>query len=335
MAAPLVVREQPTAAAVAGKFGIGDGSCVTRRVSAVDFHRKVNHDMASSWRPFSALTVFMVLVCFAAVRAEDARPNDDKPVVLATYNINWGNPNLELVAKTIRDSNADLIALQETNAKSEEFLKKELAKVYPQSFFHQGPGASGFGFLSKVPLTNPKYLEPQHGRFGTYFVDAKLAGRSVQFASIHLEPAIPEDGDGFAEMLKLAQRMEKIHGDEIKRIHENLAKDKPVVLMGDFNSISSLSAPRFLKEKGFIDSFASVTENADKHPTWHWKYNGIDWQFRLDHIYHSAALKTEESRIIRAEASDHSMLVSKVRWNDATKADAAKQAETEPQTKEK
>jgi len=41
---------------------------------------------------------------------------------IATYNINWGNPNLEAVVATIRDSKADSVCLQETSQRAEAFL---------------------------------------------------------------------------------------------------------------------------------------------------------------------------------------------------------------------
>jgi len=54
---------------------------------------------------------------------------------IATYNINWGNPNLDAVVATIRDSKADIVCLQETSQRAETFLRHRLATEYPHMRF--------------------------------------------------------------------------------------------------------------------------------------------------------------------------------------------------------
>jgi len=49
---------------------------------------------------------------------------------VATFNINWDNPNLKEIVRVIRQSQADLVALQETNAVSERFLQAQLGRQY-------------------------------------------------------------------------------------------------------------------------------------------------------------------------------------------------------------
>src|SRR5436190_12997690 len=54
---------------------------------------------------------------------------------VATYNINWGNLHLDEVARAIRESDADVVALQETNPQSEAWLRRQFADVYPHLAF--------------------------------------------------------------------------------------------------------------------------------------------------------------------------------------------------------
>jgi hypothetical protein len=56
----------------------------------------------------------------AGASEEGGVPQKDEPreFSVATFNINWGNPNLPNIAKVIRQSKADLVFLQETNTQS-------------------------------------------------------------------------------------------------------------------------------------------------------------------------------------------------------------------------
>ena len=77
-----------------------------------------------------ALLVSAMVLAVSAARAQ-APPPADADFAVATYNINYGNADIEGVVRSIRASGADLVALQETNRQSEVYLRKELAKSYP------------------------------------------------------------------------------------------------------------------------------------------------------------------------------------------------------------
>ena len=60
----------------------------------------------------------MALIFSSFNEGENPLPPPDS-LNIATYNINYGNVNLPLVAETILRSRADVVALQETNEESE------------------------------------------------------------------------------------------------------------------------------------------------------------------------------------------------------------------------
>ncbi len=253
----------------------------------------------------------------AVIRAaEPPAPPADAPAAsftVATFNINWANPDLPGVVQAIRKTKADLVALQETNATSERFLRKNLAKEFPRMAFQAPKGryaAAGFGFLSKVPLENLKWIEPKDGLFGTWFCRATFSGRSVQVVNVHLAPGKLE-GDDLAAILGEIRKMEAIHDKEIRRIAESLAAEGPIVVLGDFNSLSGFAAPAFLAERGFSDSFAALVKDPDRHPTWKWRMGKTDIAFRLDYIY-CRGIVPLQSRTIESEASDHRPVASRV-----------------------
>jgi len=219
---------------------------------------------------------FAFLLLAAALPAPGAEPAaQSAPVLaLATYNINWGNADLPGVTRTIRKAEADVVALQEVNAVSEAHLRKQFGRDYPHSVFKPGDAASGFGFLSKRPLENVQFVEPKHGFFGTYVADVSAGGKTVQIVNVHLQPAIPKDGAGAAAIIALYQKTEATRAKEMERIGELLAKDRPVVVLGDFNSLPGGAAMTLLTGRGFKDSFAEANPAEKQATTWHWKQQG-------------------------------------------------------------
>lgn len=234
---------------------------------------------------------------------------------LASYNINYGNVNLKGVVKTIRLSDAVLVCLQETNRQSERHLRRALRRKYRYMYFRASRGAGGFGILSKSPVKKVRYLPKKYGSFGTLLFRTRLGGKEVQVANVHLQPTIPRQNDNFTELLKLFSKGEAIRTREIEYIHDNLIKTLPTVIMGDFNSPPYMTVPDFLARRGFVDSFASVTPNADTQITWRWRRKAVEWKFRLDYIFHNRQFRTLSGRIIKSDGSDHYLIAGTLGWN--------------------
>lgn len=258
----------------------------------------------------SLLSVLVGVLCGGALAGPDAATRPAAQFTVATYNINWGNPNLPGVVENIRKTAADLVCLQETNRKSEAYLRRRLAAAYPHKAFRHASGAGGFAYLSKTPLKGLKYLQAKHGMFGTWLCRVTLAGQSVQVASVHLQPVLPHKREGLVGLTKLFIKTESIRAREIAHIHENISKDMPTILAGDFNSPASLTVSQYLAAAGFVDSFAAVTSEPAKHITWRWKYGNVEWKYRLDYLFHTRDIETVTSRIIVGAGSDHYPVVS-------------------------
>jgi endonuclease/exonuclease/phosphatase family metal-dependent hydrolase len=295
-------------------------------------------------KPLRSGSCFAISLCLAAC-ARAARPvapeppprrraGSEKPpdrdgkrlqeFTVAAFNMNWGNVDLADTVRVIRSAKADLVCMQETNPGSERAIRKALSREYPHMRFTKNVRfSSGFAILSKTRLSGLRFLKPKFGFFGTLLAGVELGGRKVRVASVHLEPIVPRDGEGAAGVLALFLRTEGIHLKEIERITKGLPKGVPAIIAGDLNSASFGSAPRFLKGRGFVDSFAAVTPNPDAQTTWHWKYAGTDWRFRIDYVFHSSDMRTIESRLVDAPSSDHKLAVSRLGWPETRATETA------------
>jgi endonuclease/exonuclease/phosphatase family metal-dependent hydrolase len=262
---------------------------------------------------------FLICSLAGAVLAGAAFGTDDavapsQRFVIATYNINWGNVDLNETVQTIRASEADLVCLQETNRESERYLRRYLRDEYRHKRFFPGRFAAGFGFLSKVPLRHVERFKPQAGMFSAYSTEVRLGGRAVQVISVHLTPIRAQKGNGLRDTLRVFAQTEEVHVHEIKSIYDRVSSEMPTVILGDFNSPPHFFAPQYLMRKGFVDSLGSVADASAELTTWQWPLDGVELKFRIDYVFHTKDMRTISSRIIPTQASDHNLVVSTLGW---------------------
>jgi endonuclease/exonuclease/phosphatase family metal-dependent hydrolase len=280
----------------------------------------------------------LIVVVFAAAaaavrvgllyRQESDEPGeqgpDPGPFRIATYNINYGNERLGLVVEAIRESKADVVAVQEVPPLAAAFLTGQLEIEYPHTAFEQPEGqyaGKGFGVLSKTPIEQTRFLPPEHGRCGVQIADVKLGGRLLRVVNVHLQPIPVFDARSALDLLKAVREAEGVHRAEIAWIYDaavdksSLDPGAAIVILGDFNSMSSFAAPTFLRAHGFTDSFAAVTADADEHPSWEWPTRTGRLRARIDYIWHNGALRTTASRTIHNDSSDHFLVVSELAFN--------------------
>ncbi|QDV87858.1 endonuclease/exonuclease/phosphatase family protein [Planctomycetes bacterium TBK1r] len=242
---------------------------------------------------------------------------------VATYNLNWGNRRGDQVLDAIGAANPDLICFQETTVPSERFLRERLAKTYP--YFH-ATGHDGryagerFAFASKIELTDVTFVPPTAGLFGFYSANLNLSGTHVRIVNVHLTPLQIKRGGGIRDAMAALSTTEDKHAIEIDAIVDAIDCQRPTIVVGDFNSISSFRAPRRLAGLGLIDAYASVHDDADTHPTWSWPTRPLPLALRIDYIFHTQHFTTMESEIVRRDGSDHSLVVAVLKCGEPSDA---------------
>ena len=258
----------------------------------------------------------LTLMLLAGGCMETAMLPDDVFSV-ATYNINYGNPNLREVVSVIRHANADVVALQETNRTSERYLRRALRRLYPYMKFRTAGAAGGFGFLSKVPLDKPTYHRPaRDGYFGWYQAGVHLQGYDTLLTSIHLTPNLPRRDDSMVTFYRRFQELEKVRLTEAKKIVATLSPDRPNLIMGDCNSLPGMATVKWFGKQGFADTYRQANGPSSNTPTWQWEVKGRKWQFRIDYIFASPLMATTlRTWIDPRHPSDHRLYLTYMRWN--------------------
>jgi len=238
---------------------------------------------------------------------------------VATFNINWGNRRPQDTVDVIRRCGADLVLLQEVGPELETYLAKNMADLYADIRFRGDRSkyyAGGFGVLSSSPITAERFIPSRHGIFGYWVLKLTLDDRAIQVANVHLQPIMFDGTEGTLGAFGRLMEMEDVHLREIEQIYKSLSSRHPTLVAGDFNSFSSGAAVKYLTKRKMTDSFASVTNQPDLHPTWRWPLGQTEVKLRIDYLFHTQQLETLSSRIVESDVSDHSPVVSRLCWKE-------------------
>ncbi len=132
-----------------------------------------------------------------------ARPNGPSVRVL-TYNVNFGIAGDSATIAAIRDADADLVLLQETNAAWERALRASLSGELPQMIFKNRGGAGGLAVLSRLPILEVELIAPAgEGWFPAVRIVVETAFGRVQALSVHLHPPVSEGGSFVSGVFKV------------------------------------------------------------------------------------------------------------------------------------
>jgi len=251
----------------------------------------------------SPAILFPLLLAAAAAGCAHGLRKPEVPagpsLTVLTYNVNWGGYRADLSAQAIRDANADVVCLQETNPAWEAYLRANLGAVYPHMAFRHRDGAGGQAFLSRFALEDVAFMEPQEGWFPGWIVVADTPIGRVQFLNVHLHPPLSESGSVSAGAY-FETRAVRLH--EIRQFHGRLRPEIPTIVCGDFNESESGSAVEWLTQQGMTDALSEFDRTTR---TWEWPTSVYTLRNRFDHILYAKPLYCCSARVIRAGASDH------------------------------
>ncbi|MBZ0287779.1 MAG: endonuclease/exonuclease/phosphatase family protein, partial [Anaerolineae bacterium] len=232
-------------------------------------------------------------------------PADARPITLLTYNLQAEEDLLEPMVEVIRDSGADIVALQEMSGNMAGRLDEALAELYPYRALH--PVTSPFhgrGILSQYPLlddhTGPEeYPIPMR----LQRVEVDVEGATVTIYNMHAPPSVPI----FEGPYDVGPRNQQL-ADLVEMARQ---ESGAVLLMGDFNS-TDLDENYARITAHFADTFREVGwglgftnpdwqhDNPRRGPSWMPMYQ------RIDYVFHNSFFTPVEARVWPSSGgSDH------------------------------
>lgn len=250
--------------------------------------------LARRWRLTTlflpAVGVMLIWYATLFVPKTHSAPESTPRLTVMTYNILQGDiPHLADKAQMMIDSQSDIIAVQELDTDSAEFLATALEDVYPyQALHHFLHSAVGQGIFSRYPIVEEAFWRPY---FGHQRVVIDFDGVDIFVYNLHGRP--PLRGDGFSgrehEMTLFLERLN--------------AEDEavPLIIAGDFNMTDR------------SDDYGRITENY--RDAWREVGLGFGWTFngtfpipllRIDYLFHNDAVLALDAQVIQNSAgSDH------------------------------
>jgi vancomycin resistance protein VanJ len=232
-------------------------------------------------------------------------PPDAHPIKLLTYNMQAEEDLLEPMVNVIRDSGADIVALQEMSGKMAARLDEAVADIYPYRALH--PMTSPFhgrGILSRYPLLND-HVWPEEYPIPVRLqrVQVDVDGATITLYNMHAPPSVPI----FEGPYDVGPRKQQL-ADLVDMASQETGA---VLLMGDFNS-TDLDENYAHITAQFADTFREVG--------WGLGFTNPDWQHdnprrgpsfmpmyqRIDYVFHNQFFTPVEARVGSSSGgSDH------------------------------
>jgi len=225
-------------------------------------------------------------------------------LTVMTYNIGAGLAEPRRLVEVLRQSDADVIGVQELAAEQGEAIAAQLGDAYPYQVLHP-TGIPGKGLLSRFPLQQTELLELHPGRPDLRTLVATPDG---DLTIIVAHPPPPRIGRHRVRHAALADQ-------QISGIAAVAKEGTPTVLLTDFNRVGWQAAYRQLRQSGLIDAFGTAGRGTGfTLPTRlsHLAYRGhplgevpLPPLLRVDYVWHTAHFRALDSWIGGNAGSDH------------------------------
>jgi vancomycin resistance protein VanJ len=213
--------------------------------------------------------------------------------------------------EAIRESNADIVMLQEVLPPMGRGLGKELVDAYPYQAIYPADRARGSALFSRLPIQSERKFQLSPDGWYCQEVHVSWADRPLVLFNVH-----------FMSPLKLFPKCAERHFDpsvrssEVQSLIEQMqvAEDASVIVAGDFNMTDQSPDYRAMREHArdaFLDAGCGL---GFTYPAWtaHAKY----WHerlsppvLRLDFVFYGGRLQARSARVGPNGDSDHFSLL--------------------------
>lgn len=239
---------------------------------------------------------------------EEGEETDDsnQKLRVVTYNVNFGLAGDPGILNVIESTDADIIALQETNQEWQDAVESStLAKNYPHIQFHHCCRAGGLALISRYPFTIEETIDGVDGWFPAWRVNVDAPTGELQLLVLHLRPPVSNSGSFLAGYFLAPD----IHTEEIEKFTASLDWNKPTVALGDYNESPRGAAIAVFEERGFTNALPQFDDNPI---TWHWPTRFGELRNALDHILVSEHFHVSHAEVRHKGRSDHFPVIADI-----------------------
>ena len=204
-------------------------------------------------------------------------------------------PDRQSQIDMLRDSGADIIALQEVEQDSVEAINSQLADVYPYRALYPA-GVAGTGIISKYPIHDEDFFLLTPGCLFHTMATVDVDGIPVTVISAHPPPPF-----SISEFQYKSFRYE-----ETSKLIALTSQEQPALILGDFNITDQTSVYRLLIDAGFQDTYREVGWGFGY--TWPVRIRAVDWPMplmRIDFIWHTDNFQAVSAWVGPKTVSDH------------------------------
>ena len=183
----------------------------------------------------------------------------------AQFNLTNGTSPEEMI-NSFKVSGADILSIHEVTPGWSQWLEDSLSQPYPYHHTMVDIGIFGMAIFSRYPISSVDTFYYQE--IPNLRVCLQKAGIDICFISVHTEPALND-----YSLRRLEGQLETLTA-QIGRM------DMPLIVMGDFNSVSwSRELQHFMEISGLLESRSGFMDRQRSF-----------WDVPVDHIFHSSRL---------------------------------------------
>ena len=233
---------------------------------------------------------------------------------ISSWNVNSVRARLENILKYIKQSNPDILFLQEIKTEEINFPKNKFEEIGYNSYVFGQKSYNGVAFLSKVKIKNISidFIKDKKKQSRIITGEIKLKTKKVKLINVYIPNGNPINTDKYDYKISWLDSF-------LKNIKKDLEKEKNIIISGDFNVIPDeidvynykkyendalfkveiRKKYRELINLGFNDAYRYFYK--DKQEYTFWDYMAGSWQknfgMRIDHFLISNNLISDIKKI--------------------------------------
>jgi endonuclease/exonuclease/phosphatase family metal-dependent hydrolase len=244
-------------------------------------------------------------------------------ITVMTFNILKSNPDSSKLIQVIRDSGADIVALQEVTQSVKQLIAQELVHIYPYQAIDEQPSDTNSwnGLISRIQVFEKKDDIPGEWTTSPRVFLLDYATVPIVVINIHAYPT----RIGTLNLNEIIRAF-KVRINQARMLVEYSQKiADPIIVLGDFNTTDQ-NIPYKLINRQLTDSWRETGRGLGLTFGLRRDTFGIDrpipsnllpiprWLFRIDYIFHSQEWTVTNIKLLTSpNISDHRPVIATLR----------------------